>query len=71
VKGETSISGEIPKWVSEIIAAELWSKSDKQLSFCKIFSILREHGFRIMEGVDSAEVSAFSNWVEAAERPDK
>jgi hypothetical protein len=50
---------------SEIIDAGLWSK--REYSFKDIFDILKETGFAIEDGVDSAEVSAFVEWVESAE----
>jgi hypothetical protein len=71
LKGETSISAEIPKFVSEIITAGLWSKSEIQISFWNIFDILRKNHFRIMEGVDSAEILAFSEWIESVEDSDQ
>jgi hypothetical protein len=69
--GEVSISTDIPELVSWIMKAGLCSEFEKQPSFCNIFQILKQNDFQIMEGVDSAEVLAFANWVESAEDPNK
>jgi hypothetical protein len=40
-------------------------------SFNTILEILKQNDFRIEDGVDSVDVSAFVSWVESAEDPDK
>jgi hypothetical protein len=59
---ETFISADIPMFVSEIIRARIWSKSQIELAFCAIFKILKQNNFWIV---------AFPNWVESTERPDQ
>jgi hypothetical protein len=70
-RGEISVPRDIPRFFSEIIERNLWLKSGNKFSFKDIFEILKRHEFRIEDGVDSAEVSAFVNWVESAEHPEK
>jgi hypothetical protein len=68
---ETSIPLNIPDFVSKIIEGRLWSESKMQCPFCNIFRILKENAFRIVEGVDSAEILAFVKWVESTANPGK
>jgi serine/threonine protein kinase len=67
--GEVSVPTNIPYFVSEIIETGLWSK--RGCSFNDILEILRKNRFQIENGVDSAEVFAFINWVESAEQSEK
>jgi aspartyl/asparaginyl-tRNA synthetase len=53
-----------------IIRSELCSRSTPRYSFNDILEILKQKNFEIEEGVDSAEVSRFVNWVESAEHPE-
>jgi serine/threonine protein kinase len=70
-EGEASIPTGIPAFVSTIIESGLSSLSGSSCSFNDILNILKQNGFRIEDGVDSAEVSTFVSWVESAEQPDK
>jgi hypothetical protein len=67
--GETSVPTNIPYFVSEIIETGLLP--GRQCSFHDILDFLKENDFQIEDGVDSAEVFAFVNWVESAEHPGK
>jgi serine/threonine protein kinase len=69
--GVTSIPASIPNFVTEIIKLGLYRISDKRYSFNDIFKILEQNNFRIEDGVDSEEVSAFVSWVESAEHSDQ
>jgi hypothetical protein len=69
--GEGSIARGIPYFVSTMIESCLCPISSTDYSFDMILNILKQNNFRIEDGVDSAEVSAFVNWVESAEYPDK
>jgi hypothetical protein len=69
--GKIFIPRNIPRFVSKIIKTGRWLKSATKCSFNNIFEILKRNEFRIEDGVDSTEVSAFVNWVESAEYPDK
>jgi hypothetical protein len=70
-QGELSIPTGIPDFVSRIIKSGLSRISKTRYSFNMILEILKQNEFQIEDGVDSAEVSAFVNWVESAESPDK
>jgi serine/threonine protein kinase len=69
--GETSVPTTVPRFVSKIIESGLRLESERETSFHKIFENLKENEFRIEDDVDSAEVSAFVNWVESTEHPEK
>jgi serine/threonine protein kinase len=70
-QGEASIPADIPSFVSRIIKSGLSPLSGMNYSFNTILDILKQNNFEIEDGVDSAEVSSFVNWVESAEHPDK
>jgi serine/threonine protein kinase len=70
-QGEVSIPTGIPAFVSRIIESGLSPIPRTYYSFNTILDILKQNNFSIEDGVDSAEVSAFVNWVESAEHPDK
>jgi hypothetical protein len=70
-QGEASIPTGIPDFVSRIIKSSLSPLSRMSYSFNTILDILKQNNFEIEDGVDSAEVSAFVNWVESAEHPNK
>jgi uncharacterized protein YaaR (DUF327 family) len=55
------MSLEISEFVSTIIKKGLCSESKRQCSVSGIFAILKKNNFRIVEGVDSAEILAFAN----------
>jgi hypothetical protein len=54
-----------------MIKSGLSPMSRTSFSFNTILDILKQNDFKIEDGVDSAEVSAFVSWVESAEYPDK
>jgi hypothetical protein len=64
--GAVSIPTGIPSFVSKIIESGLSPISGRRYSFNAILEILKQNNFRIEDGVDSAEVSAFVSWVESA-----
>jgi serine/threonine protein kinase len=66
-QGEVSILMGIPDFVSKIIQLGLSLISRRSYSFNTILEILKQNDFRIEDGVDSSEVSAFVSWVESAE----
>jgi hypothetical protein len=57
---------DVPGFVSEIIDGGLGRSAGRELSFIGIFETLEANAFRIVTGVDSAEVSAFVSRVESA-----
>jgi hypothetical protein len=67
--GERSVPPNIPNFVAEMIETVLWSTS--RPSFHDILEILKSEEFKIEDGVDSAEVFAFVNWVESTEKSEK
>jgi hypothetical protein len=71
VKGESPILTDVPEFISSIIEADQSPQSITMQSFHDIFEILELNDFQIIECVDSAEVSAFVNWVESAEHLEK
>jgi serine/threonine protein kinase len=71
LEGEASISPEIPDFVSMIVKSRFSPISEIDDSFNTILEILKQNDFRIEDGVDSVEVSAFVSWVESAENADK
>jgi hypothetical protein len=66
-----SILASIPNFVAEMIRFGLYRTSVKRYSFNDIFKILKQNNFRIEDGVDLEEVSAFVSWIESAEHPDQ
>jgi hypothetical protein len=66
-QGEISIPTGIPAFVSRIIESGLSPISTTYYSFDTILELLKQNNFQIEDGVDSAEVSAFVNWVESTE----
>jgi hypothetical protein len=62
--GVASIPANIPDFVAGIIKLGLYRTSVKRYSFNDIFEVLEQNNFRIEDGVDSEEVSAFVRWVE-------
>jgi hypothetical protein len=69
--GVASIPMSVPDFVVEISKLGLYRRSNKGYSFNEIFTILKQNNFRIEDGVDSEEVSAFVRWVESPEYPDQ
>jgi hypothetical protein len=64
---DKSVPANLPIFIWKIFKSVLWSSSETRYSFNDIFEILKQNEFRIEEGVDSAEVSAFVSWVESVE----
>jgi hypothetical protein len=65
-QNEGSIGTGIPYFVSKIIKSGLSPLCRRNCSFNIILKTLKENNFSIEDGVNSAEVSAFS-WIESAE----
>jgi serine/threonine protein kinase len=57
----------IPAFVLNIIERGQSLDSEAKLSFADIFETLKGEKFRILEGVDSNEVSNFVSWIEFSE----
>jgi serine/threonine protein kinase len=57
----------VPEFVLEMIERGQSLGSTAKLSFVDIFEILKDNNFRILEGVDSEEVSNFVSWIEFTE----
>jgi hypothetical protein len=57
----------VPAFVLKIIERGQSLDSKATLSFVDIFNTLKDNDFRILEGVDSKEVSKFVNWIEFSE----
>jgi hypothetical protein len=70
-QSDSSIPTGIPDFVSRMIKSGLSPVSRMCYSFNDILKILKQNDFGIEDGVDSAEVSRFVDWVESAEYPDK
>jgi serine/threonine protein kinase len=68
---EASVPTNIPAFVSQIIESELHPTSGTRYPFDALFVTLKQNDFRIEDGVDSEEVSAFVRWVESADHPDQ
>jgi hypothetical protein len=64
---ETGTSRSVPAFVLEMIERGQSLDSNATLSFVDIFEILKVNNFRILEGVDSTEVSKFVKWIEFSE----
>jgi serine/threonine protein kinase len=58
----------VPRFFSEIIERGLFSDTRTGESMVNIFNTLQENGFKILDDVDSDEVSTFVNWVESSEK---
>jgi serine/threonine protein kinase len=65
---ERGCSRSVPGFVMKMIERAHSSDSNAKLSFVDIFEALKNTGFRILEGVDSTEVSNFVSWIEFSER---
>jgi hypothetical protein len=64
---EFGCSRSVPAFVLRIIEKGQSSDSKTRLSFVDIIKTLKGHDFRILEGVDTQEVSTFVNWIEISE----
>jgi serine/threonine protein kinase len=67
INDQTSLPSGIPMFVSKLIVAGQSPESGLCQSFNEIFNILKKNDFRILSGVDSADVLAFVEWVESFE----
>jgi hypothetical protein len=66
--GQSGRGSGVPTFVSEIIERGLFASTITRESMGNIFKILQRKGFKVVDGVDSDEVFAFVNWVEAYEQ---
>jgi serine/threonine protein kinase len=57
----------VPVFVLEMIERGQSLDSNAKLSFMDIFDTLKNKDFRILEGVDSKEISNFVSWIELTE----
>jgi hypothetical protein len=64
---ESGSSRSVPGNVLDMIHRGQSLDSNATLSFMDIFTTLKNHNFRILEGVDSTEVSNFVRWIEFSE----
>jgi hypothetical protein len=64
---EIGCSPSLPPFVLNIIERGQSLDSHAKLSFVDIFETLKGNDFRILEGVDSKEVSNFVSWIEFSE----
>jgi hypothetical protein len=66
--GQSGPGSGVPTFVSKIIEGGLSSGSNTGESFVNIFKTLQQNEFKVLDGVDSDEVSSFVNWVESSEQ---
>jgi serine/threonine protein kinase len=66
-KDQIILPADIPIFVSELIEAGQSRGSQILQSFNDILNVLKENKFRIVSGVDSADVLTFVRWVESFE----
>jgi serine/threonine protein kinase len=60
--------GRVPSYVWNLIESELSPDMSSNVSFNVFFETLKQHKFKILEGVDSHEVSQFVAWIEWSEQ---
>jgi hypothetical protein len=65
--GRVIFPPDVAMFVLEIISANQLSDRGKRVSFKNIFDVLKVNDFKIVSGVDSAEVLRFVKWVEELE----
>jgi serine/threonine protein kinase len=65
--GESGYNLSVPAFVLKMIERGQSLDSNAKLSFMDIFEIMKDNSFRILEGVDSTEVSNFVRWIEFSE----
>jgi hypothetical protein len=65
--GPTTVPTNVPMFVLELIEAGQSPGSRRQQTFNDIFDVLKKNDFRIVSGVDSADVLTFVDWVESFE----
>jgi hypothetical protein len=64
--GEVILPPGVPMFVSEIIEGGMRPSAGEELTFITIFETLKDNAFRILTGVDSAEILAFVRRFESA-----
>jgi hypothetical protein len=57
----------VSRFVLQMIERGQFSDSNAKLSFVDIFKTLKDNDFRILDGIDSKEVSNFVSWIEFSE----
>jgi hypothetical protein len=65
--GQDGRSPDVPSFISRIIERGQSADLKSTESFADILRTLKENDFKIMEGVDSQEVSNFVSWIEWSE----
>jgi serine/threonine protein kinase len=70
-QGDSFMPASTPDFVCTMIESMLSPIFRSSYSFNTILEILKENNFQVEDGVDSAEVSKFVNWVESSEPPEK
>jgi hypothetical protein len=64
---QTTLPSDVPMFVLELIEARQSRGFGMVRSFNDIFDILKHNDFKILSGVDSADVLTFVRWVESFE----
>jgi hypothetical protein len=64
---QTTLPADVPLFVLELIGIRQSRGLQMVRSFNDIFDILKKNNFKIVSGVDSADVSTFVDWVESFE----
>jgi serine/threonine protein kinase len=67
-KDDADMPADVPTFVCEMIKSGLSDERKRWSSFRDIFETLERHDFKIVPGVDSAEVLSFVGWVEELEQ---
>jgi serine/threonine protein kinase len=70
-QGDSSVPVGIPDFASRMLKSGLSPRLGATYSFNNVLNILKKNTFKIEDGVDSAEVSAFVSWVESTEQLDE
>jgi hypothetical protein len=65
---EADIPAGVPILISDMIETGFSSEMGRRSSFLNVFETLKSHNFKIVSGVDSAEVVAFVDWIEELEQ---
>jgi hypothetical protein len=67
-KDEADIPADVREFVSEMIKSGLSGECRRLSSFQDILETLKQHDFRIVSGVEPAEVLSFGGWVAELEQ---
>jgi hypothetical protein len=62
---QTILPADIPMFVSQLIETRQSRRLGMVRSFNDIFDILKKNDFKVLSGVDSADVLTFVRWVES------